>query len=84
MTVTSGGCELTYADGELTVTYNGREISFVPTSGEGGVTVYRGRRAGTVPERGIFTDDTDDDELLSGNDFEIAFSRGGEYRIRRL
>lgn len=84
MTVTSGGCELTYADGELTVTYNGREISFVPTSGEGGVTVYRGRRAGTVSERGIFTDDTDDDELLSGNDFEIAFSRGGEYRIRRL
>ena len=48
------------------------------------MTVYRGRRAGTVPERGIFTDDTDDDELLSGNDFEIAFSRGGEYRIRRL
>lgn len=88
VTVQSGGCELSYEGGELTVTYEGREISFVPASdegGRGGVTVYYGRRkSDDVPERGaIYTDDTDD-EILSGNDFEIVVSRGGEYRIRRL
>ncbi|MDO4862716.1 MAG: ComEC/Rec2 family competence protein [Ruminococcus sp.] len=88
MTVSSGGCELTYEDGELTVSYDGREISFVSASeksGRGGVTVCYGKRtSNSLPERGaVFTDDTTD-ELTSGSGFEIVVSRGGEYRIRRL
>ena len=82
LTVESGGCELTYSDGELTVSYKGMEMSFVPTSGNGGVTVYYGRHASGVPERGI--SDDNDDELLTGNSFEISCSRSGDYKIRRL
>lgn len=82
LTFESGGCELAYSDGELFVSYSGMEMSFRPTPGSGGVTVYYGRHASGVPERGL--SDDKDDELLTGNSFEISCSRGGDYKIRRL
>lgn len=90
-TVYSGGCVIDYDGGVLAVGYKGRELSFAPAAGNGGdtgITVYYGRLKGdAVPDRGgIYLDKNENtDEQFSGmNDFEIAVSGDGKYRIRRL